>query len=271
MRIFILKSFFIISFFLISAPVFGSGQATEEEILDEILYNAEKFAKDSYKNKFADLRPQAVIEAAQTLGFQKGVQWRYEKIMENVLNQESQINRIFDFGGLLMNNGRILPPVIIEGEKGLNIESNLVATEVESSFRILKDARIVSVPPSWRDYLYREYEASRVVNPAVLPKGKEEQDLWEEYAKKGFNEGVRHADRLFKTNLQKMVRDFEGILRFKILAEQNIVSLPILSKGEIGIVVEDKKLDVDQRIFRITKEGSFNDKVETWTPKVGEN
>ncbi|MFW5721615.1 MAG: type IV secretory system conjugative DNA transfer family protein [Bacteroidota bacterium] len=257
----------MIYFILISSStVFASDK---DEILSEIINEPEKYAQESYSNEFADLRPKSIIQAAQTIGFQKGVEWRYNQIIKNVEKNESDINRIFDFGQLTMDNGRLLPPVIVEGNKGVNIESRDTSTEVEVSYRILKDARIISVPPTWRDYLYYEYKASEVINPAVLPKNDEEQEIWEKHVASYFQRGIEHADRIFQRNLNKMTRDFKGILSFKILAEQNMVSLPILSEGKVGVVVEDKTLDVDQRVFRITKDGTFNNKVDTWTPKIG--
>lgn len=248
--------------------VASNGHAKDkEDVLNEILNK--DIEKERVENEFQDLRPQAIREAAHTLAFQKAVRWRYKEIVDKLEDQESKLNSLFDFNRLMLNKGRVVPPVIVRADKGFEVKSDELATQVENTYRIIRDARLTSIPPSWRDYLVAEYQSVDKVNPAVLPKDDEEQKIWDQAAREGFEEGLDHADHLYKTNLSRLSRDFRGILRFKLLAEQNIVQVPVMSEGELGVRVEDKVLDVDQKVFRITKESMFNE-VKEWNPAVGE-
>ena len=153
-------------------------QVSKKDMLNDIVNYSKSDISANGENSFSGMRPKAISEAARTIAFQKAVRWRYDMILGIIHNNETMITSIFDFKRLLLHNGRLLPPVIVEGRDGLRIESDTRATEVKASYRIIKEARIVSNPPSWRDYLYREYKTSERINPALIPKNEKERDIW---------------------------------------------------------------------------------------------
>lgn len=260
------KIFICFSILFMFATVAIAGE--KEEVLESVK-DYKNNSSEEPDNEFDNLRPKAIKEAAETLAFQRAVKFRYEEIVELLKKKEKHLDNIFNFKMLMLNKGKVVPPVIVEARKGYNILSDREATEVNRTYKILKDARIASAPPNWRDYLVKEYGSQEEVNPAVLPKNEKEERLWDAAAERGFNDGIKHADRLFEINLNTLRRDFEGILKFKILAEQNMVDVPVFSEGELGVRVDDKVLDIDQKVFRITEDSRFKE-MDKWEPKLGE-
>ncbi len=100
-----------------------------------------------------------------------------------MLNELSvELDNIFNFSILLLENN-ILPPVLIEGEKSINlIDQNSCALLIILT-HIYSPAAFISVPPSWRSYLIKEEEhfKTRAVTNLVadlLPQSSEEQLIW---------------------------------------------------------------------------------------------
>ena len=223
---------------------------------------------DKIKSQTEKLRPRVLRRTARTLALQKAVQWRYGRIQELLKEHDSELDHIFDFSPLMLRGGKVLPPVIAEAGAGYRVESDTQASSTDRTFRIVQEARMVSTPPSWRDYLFRDYSSFEKEDVGVIPQNAKEREIWKEAAIKGWQMGLRQARRLYRNNLSELVRDYKGILKFRILAEQNMVSIPVVAEGELGIEVQGKRLSVDRKVFRITQPSSFQE-VEKWIPKVG--
>ena len=225
---------------------------------------------EKVKSDVENLRPRVIRRTARTLALQKAVQWRYGRIQELLKEHSSKLDHIFDFSPLMLRGGKVLPPVISEAGAGYRVESQTRASSTDRTYRIVKEARMVSTPPSWRDYLLRDYGSFDRKDAGVVPQNKEERKIWKEAAIKGWELGLKQARRLFRNNLSELVRDYKGVLKFRILAEQNMVSIPVVAEGKLGIEVQGKRLSVDRQIFRITQPSTFQE-VDEWTPKVGTN
>lgn len=259
-----------------------SGQEVEElddsmkEIMDEKgekelqgVMEKDELGEDM-KSETKQLRSRTLKETARTLALQKAVKWRYEKIQDFLLERESDLDDIFDFSPLLMKDGKVLPPVISEAGPAYRVESDTQASSSSKAYRIIKPARMVSKTPDWQDYLLKSYSSfgKEDVQVGVLPKNKKERAEWRKAAMEGWKMGVRQAERLYRTNLNKLKRDYRGIIKFKTLAEQGMVSLPVVAEGEHGIEVQGEELSMDRKVFRITQPGAFQEE-EHWKPKIG--
>jgi len=211
------------------------------------------------RKKSADKRHTARMkvlgDTARTLGFQEGFKWQYQLLMDEAEKREDRFAKIFDFRRLLIDN-RVLPPVIRWSGPAMRLESDSYATEVEAQYRIVAPARIVSNPPSWRDYIEVEAEVLRPADE-ILPATSAEADVWKEMIHEGWGEGVEHARTVFEMSMTRLVSDFRGILRFKMLADKGLVSVPVLAQGDLGVQVGDNVLNVDQKTFRITVPAEF--------------
>lgn len=209
-----------------------------------------------------NLRSKILRESAHTLAFQAAVKWRYAKLLHAVEFRCHEIEKIFNFAPLLINS-RVLPPVIQWADKSTTVENSTYATSVDAQYRIISPARLVSTPPSWRDYLVFNFEALDAVSADVLPGTSKEKNIWKTAAAKGWEEGIEHANEIFTLNMDKLVSEYRGILRFKMLADKGIVSVPTLAEGHLGVRIGDNVLNVNQQTFRITVPAEFR-AAELW-------
>ena len=93
--------------------------------------------------------------------------------------------------------------------------------------------------------------------PAILPHTDAELMLWRKHVSQGWKKGVSHADEVFELNMNHLIAEYRGILRFKMLANRGLVQVPILAEGRLGVQVGDRILNIDQTTFRITVPASF--------------
>lgn len=214
------------------------------------------------------LRFTALREAAYTAAFQAGAKWRQDAINRDLDKNGSILSRIFSFDRVLVEDGRVLPPVIVEDKGKLDIRSDTEAVSALVTYRIEQDAKIIASAPSWRDYLRQEYKAAESIHAAILPKNEIERKVWQESVEKGWDAGIRQANRVFEINLTRLERDYRGMRLASLLAKQGVLRLPRLAEGRFGVQIGDKVLDMDQRVFRLTTQSFFTKETE-WTPLIG--
>ena len=211
------------------------------------------------------LRLRALEEAAGTLAFQQGMRWRYARLASACRRRSGVLDRVFNFGALLLE-GRVLPPVIRWAGRGLSLNGDGSASMVDAAYRIVRPARLVTAPPVWQAYLLADFEAFDA-SPAMLPESEAERKVWKAAVEKGWDEGVAHADEVFELNLARLVADFRGMLRFGMLARAGMVSVPMLAEGRLGVRVGETTLDVNATVFRITVPARFLGE-DSWKPGV---
>lgn len=237
----------------------GSGEAAREKLLRMERSGGRETAASPEKSS---LRERALGEAASTLAFQQGLAWRYAKLMDACGKREHIFDRVFNFGPLLMD-GRVLPPVIRWAGRGVSLGGNGEARSVEASYRIVRPAAIVTRAPTWRDYLMTGVPETEN-RPAILPATQAEKKAWKRGVTEGWAAGAAAADELFSVNMNRLVADYRGILRFRMLARRGMVSLPVLAEGRLAVRVEKRTLDVGETTFRISVPAEFRD-MENWS------
>jgi defect-in-organelle-trafficking protein DotC len=251
--------FFIVLLVLLLPPNSFAGEQPKK--LTEIIQKRGN-SKTKISEEIASQRINAIRNVAYSLGIQSAAKWRYEQIEKVLESKKQNLNRIYSFDLLLLGNN-VLPPVIIESSGSFLVEDK-IAVKTDKSFKIIKEARIVSNPPSWRDYLLQEFEV-KPVDSILYPRTDEEIDVWESTVKKGWALGVRQADRVFSINLRKLTRDMRGMILFSFLSGQGLVSLPQVATDTYAIRVGKTTLDLGQKSFKLVVPSHFQGE-EKWKP-----
>ncbi len=220
-------------------------------------------------SEFKDLRGRELERAAYTYALQKGVEWRYKQINALVQSKAAELDAGFDFKRLIMSNGMMLPPVISEVKESLNIESSDYAISAQRTYNIIADARIIGGSPSWRDYLIHQYPATKELHQGILPRTEAERERWMQMAMNGWHDGIEQANYLNEIAVNRLKRDFSGMLKYRELVALGVVSEPILAQGRPGIVINGKRLEVDRKTFRITVPAEF-ERSEKWKAVVAD-
>lgn len=221
-------------------------------------------------NAEQDARLQSIQVAAASLGSQAGLAARSAQIQRALIGRANEYDRAFNFGALMLEPG-FVPPVISEGRNAYNQPNENEARASDWVFKIERPARIVSATPTWRTYLLGSGTPAVRPDNSVLPKTREEKDTWDAWAQRGWDEGARLADQNFEANLARLKQDFEGMVRFKTLYEQGLVSKPILARAALGVTGGGDEMAIGERIIRITNKASLDANKSNWsspTPKT---
>lgn len=212
-------------------------------------------------------RLQSIQVAAASLGSQAGLAARTAQIQRALAGRAREFDRAFNFGSLLLEPG-FLPPVVSEGRNAYNQPNDNEARASDWVFKIERPARIVSATPTWRTYLLGNTTPAVRPDNSVLPKTKEEKQLWDQWAQKGWDEGARLADQNFEANLARLKLDFEGMVRFKTLYEQGLVSKPRLARANLGVTGGGDEMAINDRIIRVTEKAALDANKGNWSTPV---
>jgi len=236
-------------------------ETTEVDLADDLIETVE----ESF-----DIRRDALKEAAASYGARGGLAKRTSEIRITIEQQSAAMDRIYDFKRLLIPapSGLLIePPIISEGENATLIESGgQTAAVADRIFNINREARIVSTPRNWRAYLEREWGDVVMPPQILLPRTSEERKIWVEYLTKGWEQGTKQADEIFQADLDKLVADYSGMIRYRKLLSQGIVSAPYALQIDRGVTGGGDEMRVGDRAVTITGPSQLMTEAFEWQP-----
>ncbi len=247
---------------------------TELENIDGGLKPIKTLDAEGNENKasgFAyDMRNNAMKEAALSYGARGGLAWRTYHIRNELETRTTQLDKTFDFRQLLIPapSGLLIePPIISENVNALIIEgSGQEAAVSDRVYEIIRNARIVSAPRHWRNYLEREWGEVTAPPEVLRPTNAEERENWKRWVREGWNKGLEQADEIFTDDLNQLSADYNGMVRYRLLLSQGMVSPPYALQIDRGITAAADKMRVGDRAVQITGKPEFVPGIERWQP-----
>lgn len=213
------------------------------------------------------IRHLGLRDAALSTGARAGLAWRAKQINQLVKKHERQLDLIYNFNALLMDHN-VLPPVLLEGRLPLEQTADDIIRVSDRAYTIQSQARFVTLAPTWRDYLKLNYREPDMPDRSLLPRTEAEKTVWDKYVDEGWQLGITQAEVIFSENLGRLKRDYEGMVRYRTLLAQNMVSLPYVAQINLGITGGDSQMAINDRILRITAMPSFNTAGNEWNTEV---
>lgn len=213
------------------------------------------------------IRFAALQETALTLGAQAGLAWRSKQINKELEQRSNDLDKTYNFYAMLLNKN-VLPPVLSESDDSLNLDSPNSIRLSSKTYKIVNQARFVTAPPTWRDYLWMNFSKPDAPDKTLLPKNATEQMLWKHYVAAGWDNGIHQANNIMSENLSRINRDYQGMALYRKLYAQNMVSAPFVAKTELGITGDSSEMSINDQILRITALPQLNLKGNTWKPGV---
>lgn len=174
----------------------------------------------------SDPKLRVIYDAARGVGIRAGYADEAERINKIVADRYKRLlDSRYDFGRLMIQQ-YVVPPVITQIDKVQEASGRLLYFS-NSSFEIVKEARLSMAPPNWQNYLVLP------IQPIAAPQGlsvetPDEEKAWREGASIGWYAGITEARRGFTTGWNILNRDYGGMTRYHQLAKQGVVSLPNL-------------------------------------------
>ncbi len=217
-----------------------------------------------------EIRKEAQKEAALSYGARGGLSKRTFEIRMDLADQASVMDKVYDFKRLLIKapSGLLIePPIISECENNLILSADgQEAAVAERIFNINDPARIVTAPRNWRSYLEREWEDVPPPPDVLLPQNDEERENWRKWVEKGWKEGYQQAEEIFQTDIDRLQADFTGMVRYRILLSQGMVSQPFALSEDYGVTGGGSEMRVGDRAVTITGPSQLKPGAVQWQP-----
>lgn len=213
------------------------------------------------------IRLTALKETALSLGAQSALAWRANQL-NNMLTQDTRaLDFAYNFSGLLLGHD-VLPPVLVEANNALNLADPDTIRIAEKIYKIQVQAHFVTVPPTWRDYLWMNFSQPSIPDSTLLPKNSQEKLVWQHYVTIGWQNGLNQATNIFDANMAKLNRDYKGMILYRKLYEENMVSAPYVATTNLGITGDTQQMSIGDKVLRITALPELNLQGQTWRPAI---
>ena len=218
-----------------------------------------------------DIRGDAIREAALSYGARGGLSWRTYAIRKELETRASYLDKVYDFRQLLIPapSGLLIePPVISEQENAMIIDAGgQEAAVADRRYEININARIVSTARTWRNYLERDWGAVTDPPDILRPNNEEERDRWIDWVREGWDKGIEQAEEIFQDDLNQLMADYRGMVRYRMLLAQGMVTPPYALQVDRGITTEASNvMRVGDRAIQITGKPEFTPGAEKWQP-----
>lgn len=199
----------------------------------------------------SSLRTKALEDTALSLGAQGGLASASEKINVRLEHDKKYLETIYNFNGMILTHG-VLPPVLVQGDYTLNLADPSTIRVADKTYKIVQQARFVTAPPNWRDYLWTSYPKPEIPHKFLLPRDKEEGKIWAKAIYTGWKKGEEQAYQIFQQNLARLKRDYNGMILYRKLLEHKMISQPYVSRTELGVTGSGEDMRVNDQVLRIT-------------------
>ena len=211
-----------------------------------------------------DVRGTAMRDAALSLGARSGLARRTWEIQEAIKTAAPKLDLIWNFRRLMLPDN-VLPAVLTEADSSYMQSSGGLLRIVDKNYQIIAQPRFSSAPPSWREYLVRDFGEVEAAPTALVPRNDDERKQWANWVAEGWSQGLAQADQISEIDLNRLRRDFNGMLLYMQLVYQRMVSLPYVAKANAGVTGDDQNLNINDITLQITAMPAFNRESGEWT------
>lgn len=211
----------------------------------------------------SSIRLRAVGDAALTLGAQGGLAWASKQINVRIKEDKWHLDTIYNFNGMMLSHG-VIPPILVQGDNSLNLADPNTIRIADRTYKIIAQARFATTPPNWREYLWMNYPEPTIPHRVLLPHTKLEREIWKKNVRLGWEKGVQQAFSIYRQDLARLKRDYQGMILYRKLLQARMVSPPFVSKTELGVTGTGEDMRVNDQVLRITELPQLQTDSKTW-------
>jgi defect in organelle trafficking protein DotC len=263
------------------SPLASAADQTPLTLEQATKKSTEAFVLDPTAAKDRDLRSTAMKEAAQSFGARSGLIRRSFEIHSAIDVTAGRLDAIWNFRPLMLTDAQpgeeagsmrqrlIVPAVIYQAQTIIKQDSPGLIRLVDKTYKLSSQPRFSTVAPSWRDYLFRDLGDANVVAPphvSLMPRNEDEQKNWDRWIAEGWKAGVQQAEDYFEYDLNRLVRDFDGMVTYHELVAKKMVSLPYVATSNDAVSGDETTLNVNDSLLKITVMPAFQHDSSQWTP-----
>jgi defect in organelle trafficking protein DotC len=218
----------------------------------------------SSNGKINPMRLAAIKQTAAATGARGALAYRSIQI-NHTLQQESKVlDGIFNFNRLLLPH-HVLPPVLQSSNNSMIIDNQNTIRGDSKTYELIQPAKFVTTAPTWRTYLWMNFQPPTMPNKVLLPKTQAEATAWNNAIATGWHQGLQQANNIFNVNLSRLKRDINGMILYKKLLAQHMISAPYVSSSNLGITGNSQQLRINDYIKRITSPAQLQPNSKKWS------
>ncbi len=249
----------------INYPAPGKKSKVKEVKLEDLMSNKIKGYTPEGEGGVSAMRKEALQEVAQQMGLAAGMNYQLKLKKKDFDAQAEELDQLYDFSNpiVLIANG-VLAPVLVEGNANYSKNSDDEVLISDKKYKIESRAKFVSQYPTWRTYIRFSYPTIDEIPDAYVPKNDVEKRVWDEAVKEGWTQGIRQADLSVQESYDRMVRDYKGMIKYKQLLVQGLISPTVVAKANLGVTGGGNEMDVNTQVFRIQEHSGLVPNKREW-------
>jgi len=239
--------------------------------LTDVLKNVTISNEDKKKEEQSTedkLRIPAMQEAALSYGARAALAWSTREINRVLDGNAPSLSRTYDFQRLMIkgpNDVMVTPPVISEArDTWESSDAGKTLRVADTVYEIIKQATFSPVAPMWQSYLISDFKEPEPPPTALAPHDESEAERYREWIREGWKKGEEQAKEIFDANMNRLNRDYTGMVRYRTLLEEGKVAPPILAEGNLGVTGTGQDMRVNDRAIRITRDPTLVIKPNSW-------
>jgi defect-in-organelle-trafficking protein DotC len=261
----LIKTIALILFLSLSACASHRHQEIDPTNIQQLqnMKNEDPIHPENSNNTTNQIRTKVLEETAMSLGAQGGLAVASKEINTRMESDRWSLETIYNFNGMLLSHG-VLPPVLVESNESLNLANPNTIRIADKTYKIVAQARFATTPPNWRDYLWMPFKKPELPDKVLLPRTAEERKIWAKAIKTGWEKGTEQSYTIFQQNLARLKRDYEGMILYRKLLQEKMVSPPYVSKTELGVTGNGTDMRINDQVLRITQLPQLQTDSQTW-------
>lgn len=222
------------------------------------------------KGQLSNLKVKVLQDSAMSIGAQGGLAWASEQINGRMNQDRKYLDTIFNFDAMVLSHG-VIPPVLEVGDNSLNLEDPNTIRVADRTYKIVKQARFATTPPNWREYLWLAYGKPQLPDKSLLPRNSYEQKIWKDGIRAGWEKGVTQSHTIFQQSLARLKRDFRGMILYRKLLQEKMISPPFVARTELGVTGNGSDMRINDQVLRIVELPQLQTNSRGWKAVVIKN
>jgi defect in organelle trafficking protein DotC len=222
------------------------------------------------KDNANKMRFDAMQEAAMSYGARGGLSRRTWEIRQTLDKTAGDLDRTYNFSALLIaapSGFLIEPPIVTEAQQNVIVSGDgQEAAVTDTILKIGREARIVTAAREWRTYLERDWGKVSPPPDVLLPRTEAERLEWAKWVSMGWEAGYKQGDEIFQSDLDRLSRDYVGMVRYRTLLSQNMISAPYALQEDRGVTGGGNEMRIGDRAVSITGQSQLQARPERWQP-----
>ena len=215
------------------------------------------------------LRRQAMVESAHAHAAAAAMAERARVIAAMLETSAADLDRIYHFDALVLHQAGfvIAPPVLVEVRDAVRTAPDgSRAASARQVLRIAERARILPAIPDWRDWLVRSWPEPGPVHSVLLPRTPGEQAAFDAARARGERDGTALADAVHAEDLDRLNRDWLGMIAWHRRAASGMVTEPVVRIESIPVSGGGRVLRIDEAVLDLADPARLNPVMQLWSP-----